>query len=147
MGPYLPPCLCPLYPSLPYSCIAHLTPHRTDLFSHLQHHPSHVEYSQQVDFSSLPPEPEPGFSKHGGQLPHEFPKPKRGDSPASSSDSTYRLILGFSCSQVERNVNPPAIIAWRHESNNNKVKKNNLSSLRVTFITVNNDHAIIMRYL
>ena len=43
----------------PYFCIAHLTPHHTDLFSHLQHNSSHVEYSQQVDFSSLPPEPEP----------------------------------------------------------------------------------------
>ena len=51
-----PSVFLPLLSIISLSCISPLTSHHTNLFFHLQHHPSHAEHSQQVDFSSLPPE-------------------------------------------------------------------------------------------
>ena len=51
-----PSVFLPFLSIISLSCISPLTSHHTSLFFHLQHHPSHAEHSQQVDFSSLPPE-------------------------------------------------------------------------------------------
>ena len=128
MGSYLPPCLCPLYPSLPYSCIAHLTPHCTDLFSHLQHHPSHVEYSQQVDFSSLPPEPEPIKCRtplsHNTFHSYELPTTNRFDSlstiPGDDSVFMYSPV----------SLSSPGMPRWHSSPYSSRGSKNRSSMSR-----------------